>query len=247
VFNTGVTGQPIDENTNHEWEVFADFGKGLIPLPSVVRARFVNRKRDMAFNLAKSPDGNFSTVTRVGGGGAVSLLYTVDEAGQLWIGGVMQMRRNIDADKPVFNAMRGYNRPGEGNLSAALREALEESGRDDLMMPIQLKGETLNADSAMNDSLHGGGVDFFRVEVPFEALIRNEDGTFSFNTTDLTDEQRAEGIYKVLFVRGDLKTIARLADSFTVVGFTRLIADLAEEADTIDYWSDPIRPPYSVD
>jgi hypothetical protein len=32
-----------------------------------------------------------------------------------------------------------------------------------------------------------------------------------------------------------------------VVGFTRLIADLAEEADTIDYWSDPIRPPYSVD
>lgn len=246
MFNTRVTGQPIDTDTNHEWEVFADFGKGLIPLPSVVRARFVNRKRDMAFNLAKSPDGNFSTVTRVGGGGAVSLLYTIDETGQLWIGGVMQMRRNI-SDKHIFNAMRGYNRPGEGNLSAALREALEESGRNDLMTPIQLKGETLNVDSAMNDSRHGGGVDLFRVEVPFEALIQNDDGTLSFDTTDLTDEQRNEGIYKVLFIRGTIQSIARLADSFTIAGFARLLADLDEEAGVIDYWSDPIRPPYSVD
>jgi len=240
VANIDKTGNPISESTNHEWTVELDFGRGLKKFTGFTRARFVNEKRDMAFNLAKSPDGDYSNVTRVGGGGSVTALFAIDNASQLWLGGVMQTRCNIDADNPVFNLIRGYKEPNEDNLSTAIHEAIEESGREDLMYPIPMSGATLNADSAMNDSVNGGGVDFFRIEVPFEALVKNEDGTLGFNTTGLTDEQRKEGIYQVVFIRGDLQTVAHLADGFTVVGFTRLLADLY--GDLINYGSDFVQP-----
>ncbi len=233
--NIDKTGTPITESTHHEWDVELDFGRGLKKFTGFARARFVNQTRDIAFNLAKSPDGNYSNVTRVGGGGAVTVLFTIDNASQLWLGGVMQMRRNI-SDKPVFNLIRGYKEPNEDNLSTALHEAIDESGREDLMYPIRMRGETLNADSAMNDSVNGGGVDFFRIEVPFEALVKNEDGTLRFNTTGLTDKQRKEGIYQVVFIRGNLNKVAHLTDAFTIVGLARLISDLGDLL-TPDQWN----------
>jgi hypothetical protein len=242
--NTSTPFQPIDSTANNEWSVEITRNGVTERIQEFDSARFVNDKRDFDFLCAQSEDGNFVSVRRRGGGGAVSILYTMDPHGDLWIGGVMQMRRNI-SDRPIFNLMRGYNRPNEDNLSAALREALEESGRTDLMTPLRLKGETLNADSAMNDSRHGGGVDLFRIEVPFEALDQNEDAIFGttlvFDTSDLTEAQRGEGIYKVLFIRGEPTTVARFADAFTIVGFARLLADLEDEVEAIDHGPQSLR------
>lgn len=245
--NIDVKGDSIDGSTNHEWEVEVDTGNGLTLVPGATRARFINTKRDMAFNMAKSQDGNYSNVTRVGGGGAVNILYSVSPTWRLWIGGVMQRRRNI-SDIPVFNLVRGYNRPGEDNLSAALREAIEETGRDDLMTPILLPGESINADSAMNDSVHGGGVDICRIEVPYGALLPNGDGTMGFDTEGLTDEQLQEGIYKVVFKDGSkISGIAGLADGFTLSGYLRLLAYLEKETGRTVINGGEILPPYAVE
>lgn len=227
--NIDVHSEPIDDQANHEWTTEIDTGNGYETIEGVVRARFVNYKRDQQFVMGKSADGNYTNVTRRGGGGAVNVLYSISPEGRLWIGGVMQRRRNI-SDDLVFNLVRGYNRPNEDNQSAALREAIEETGRTDLMVPIRLPGESVNADSAMNDSVHGGGVDLYRVEVPFEALVQNENGTMSFDTKDLTEEQLREGIYQVVFQDGTrMSSIAGLADGFTLAGYLRLRAFLEDE------------------
>jgi hypothetical protein len=245
VKNIDTEGNPVDESTHNEWIIEVDTGQRVMSIPQFSRARFVNTKRDMAFNLAQSPDGNFSNVTRVGGGGAVNILYSVSPTWRLWVGGVMQMRRNI-ADQPIFNLIRGYKRPNEDNLTAALREALEESGRDDLMAPILLPGQSINADSAVFDSVHGGGVDINRIEVPYKALIRNVDGTMGFNTQDLTEDQRSEGIYGVVFIDGSkMSNLAALADGFTLAGYLRLMAYLEEEAGRTIVHGE-IREPYAL-
>lgn len=228
--NTSTPIVAIDSSANNEWAVEVDTGDGLETIEGVISARLLNTKRDMDFVLGQSPDGNFASVRRRGGGGAIDILHTIDPMGNLWVGGVMQRRHNI-ADEPIFNLMRGYKDPGEDMLSAAAREAVEESGREDLFHLFPLEGEVVNIDSAMNDSIHGGGVQFFRMEVPFGALTQREGDTVGFNQTALTEDQRKEGIYKVIFIRGDLSTISRLADGFTLIGFLKLLSYL-EESDS---------------
>lgn len=224
--------KPVREGTNNEWGVLADFGDGkMVPL-EVARLAVVNDKRHIALLWGESPMSNdnfrYAQAWRVGGGGAATILWSRNPEGKLYVGGIMQGRPFIGPE-PVFNVVRGFARPGEDIRDAARRELDEEVDNPDLLVPQLLTGDPVNMDSAFfaSDGDFDGTVSFFHLQVPWSLLVEQEDGTFAFEIDSVTDEKRKEAIFGAKFVPGDIANVASLADAFTIVAYTRLLAYLA--------------------
>lgn len=229
--------KPVREGTNNEWGVLADFGDGkMVPL-EVARLAVVNDKRHIALLWGESPMSNdnfrYAQAWRVGGGGAVTIMWSRDPRGCLYVGGVVQSRPFIDPDEDIFNVVRGFARPGEDVRDAALRELDEEVGNPDLLVPQPLPGEPVNMDSAFFASQGeewNGSVSFFHLQVPWSLLREQADGSFAFEIDSVTDEKRKEAIFGAKFVPGDqMIAFAGQPDAFTAIAYFRLVAYFAQQ------------------
>lgn len=223
--------RPITPDVNSEWIVYADFGDGKLVPVDVTRLVLLNEKRKIATLFGESPMSTatfrYAQTWRVGGGGAATIMWSRDPEGNLFVGGVLQNRAFIDRLNKVFNIARGFARPGEDIRDAALRELDEEVGNPDLLVPQSLPGAPVNMDSAWFDSEgdFNGTVEFFHLQVPWELLVAQDDGSYAFEVDAITEEKKKEAIFGAKFVPGE--TIPSLADGISIIGYARLLAYLA--------------------
>lgn len=83
-----------------------------------------------ALTYGLRPEGYDSWVFReTGGGGAVTLPYTIAPDGSVFVGLLMEKRPNM-GDVPVWCVIGGFVNPNESHASAQQREGSEESGLD---------------------------------------------------------------------------------------------------------------------
>lgn len=230
--NFGIkTPRPITSDVNNEWTVFADFGDGKLVKVDVTRLVLLNEKRKIATLYGESPMSTeafrYTQTWRVGGGGAATIMWSRDPEGKLYVGGVLQNRAFIDKLNKVFNIARGFSRPGEDIRDAARRELDEEVGQIDLLVPQLLPGAPVNMDSAWFESEGewSGTVEFFHLYVPWELLVPQDDGSYTFELETVTEEKKKEAIFGAKFVSGE--TIPLLADAPSIVGYARLLSYLA--------------------
>ncbi|HRF28132.1 MAG TPA: hypothetical protein PL051_00620 [Candidatus Saccharibacteria bacterium] len=225
--NQIVMPTPVTDKVNNEWVALVDFGDGKLVQIDVNRAVLLNDKRHIAMMWGESPmstsDFRYAQAWRVGGGGAATIMWSRDPEGTLYVGGVLQSRPFIDTENPVFNIARGLTAVGEAVRDAALRELDEEVNQLDLLVPLPLPGDPVNMDSAFFGSQGegwNGMVEFFHVEVPWDLLVKQDDGSFVFRIENDTVDKQKEAIFGAMFVPAT--TTTSMADAFTIIATAKL-------------------------
>lgn len=109
-----------------------------------------------------------------GGGGAVTVPYAFNEAGELFIGLLPENRKNMGGVFPCV--IGGFLDPGETHSQAQSREADEEAGL--VIKAKQLPGLPTNSNRAffVTDVAAGEGVTAYGIKIPFEFLEPNGSG-----------------------------------------------------------------------
>lgn len=105
-----------------------------------------------------------------GGGGSVTLPYTVSPYGELLVALVHEQRDNL-SDKPVWCAIGGFVDPGESHSDAQVRKTAEEAGLDSVTAS-PFTGPPIVADRLffVADILAGEGNHLYSLNVPFSML-----------------------------------------------------------------------------
>ena len=116
--------KPIPKDNARGWTVTIDgeerSGIGLIELSS--------RFGTLTYGLR--PEGYDAWAFREeGGGGVVTIPYTIDPNGNVFVGLIQEKRTNMGSE-PVLCVIGGFVDPDETHDSAQIRETAEESGLD---------------------------------------------------------------------------------------------------------------------
>ncbi len=215
------------ENTEIQQKFLASVPEGVTPgwKPSVTIIegklawmKLENEKMGVRMEYGLSPAGNYDQpiIAESGGGGAVAVPFTVNPiTGQRYLG-FLQQQRPLQSDQPLFCFPRGFKAPEETHEEAADKEFREETGEGQFTI-THLKGLPVNPNSAFFLT-RGGGVEFFAIRIPWEAL--NQDGDH-FSLAKVPESAYLERISKCWFFAEDMKWIAGLGDSFTLMGYLR--------------------------
>lgn len=107
-------------------------------------------------------------------GGPVLLGYYIGKDGQVYVTVVTQDRKLMGG--PVKNAPRGMKKVSEDAKVAAAREAGEEISGLNAVDPIEMPGMTMNMNSALFDTVHGGSVSCWAFELTGEVVVDDEQG-----------------------------------------------------------------------
>jgi ADP-ribose pyrophosphatase YjhB (NUDIX family) len=115
-----------------------------------------------------------------GGGGAVTLPYSINENGELYVGLLPEKRPNMGGIYPCV--IGGFLKPGESHAAAQSREADEEAGLN--LQAEALHGVPTNSNRAffVTDLQAGEGVNAFGMRIPFELLSEAENGSMCLKT-----------------------------------------------------------------
>lgn len=173
-------------------------------------------------------------------GGAVTVPYTVDESGQIYIGLVREYRPTM-GEESTLNVPRGMAELNEEHMATAERELNEETGYDtrkSVKRVIEL-ASGLNANSALfdNSQTHTKGISIYGVEIDTAKLSlgHDKDGSifyaFPEDTTNATHPDATEKIYGSKFV--PLNEALESKDMFTVVSVSLLLGQLLSDGEYI--------------
>lgn len=108
------------------------------------------------------------------GGGAVMMGWHKAQDGQVYVT-VLEQNRPLMGG-PVLNAPRGFKNVNEDPKVTAAREAGEEVSGINIVDVTQMEGESVNMNSALFDTVHGGSVQFCAMQLPSDVVIEDENG-----------------------------------------------------------------------
>jgi len=214
--------QPVPDEITPGWEFSPVWVDGKLRGFQLTNPRFGT------LNYGRSPAGPYDTwwFEEVGGGGSVILPYAINpETGKTYIGLLSQSRPLQDEHFSVLGVPRGYKPPEATHEEAAQQEYREETGDKSVIRPVFLDGAGGNPNNASFDTREGG-IQFYTVEVPWDALVHasGEEERYVFRDNTLTTEQKLEGIQTVAFIEDDLQKISRLGDMMTLACYVRWLA-----------------------
>jgi len=172
-------------------------------------------------------------------GSAVNVVFSVDPNGQIWIGGHLRKRANIEGGTlETFDLGGGFTNPNDKSpVATALRESLEEQGV--VIKPIT--GANL-APGIWNRLFQyvprGGGntISFIPSLVEWDSLVEAGNGRMGFknpqidlSTLDADEDtkakalKQAENAAKMVFVPA-IEIMARVQDNIVVTGAARVFS-----------------------
>jgi len=157
---------PEELEEGKRWKVKVD---GEI-VPNAEKVEISNEKYGiLEYGLHPNNYGTW-TFHENGGGGAATILYTIDPvSGKIYIGMIEASRPTLDEGK-VWEIPRGFINLGETHKQAAERETEEEVGYSGESISL---ADEVNMNSAFfNTSIRGEGVSFFTMQVDFSDLVR---------------------------------------------------------------------------
>ena len=214
--------RPIDpaEQALRKWTVELD-GKRVEPALVELASRF----GVLRYGWSVSGYDGWSC-RELGGGGVIAVPYAIKD-GALWLGVIEQVRANQGG--VVLNVPRGFLEAGEAHASAAGRELEEETGISGLV-PVELAGSPVNANSAYFETPNAGeGARFYALELDAEWLVEDTRGyrlreERIAGSAAAVAERKREQIGVLRFIAWS--EAAALSDMFTVAAVARLLAEL---------------------
>jgi 8-oxo-dGTP pyrophosphatase MutT (NUDIX family) len=203
-------------------------------IKEVKSALFKQDKMGVEIRYGQRKEGYDGVVIREnGGGGAVTIPYTIDEGGQVYVGLVHEYRTTLGGI--VANVPRGFLDKGETHAQAARREIREETGYEALTGKIEKLASGLNPNSTYFDTSHSvkEGVQIFAIFIDPEylELIAREDGTVSYAFPDHVqngaEDRTAERILGSTFL--PLAEALESRDMFTSAAAGQLLVSLLKK------------------
>lgn len=165
----------------------------------------VNNALGMSVDYGMRPEGYDGFVIREMGG-AVTLPWMTDEAGQIYVGLVEEHRPTMGEDR-TLNAPRGMANAGESRAETARREMQEETGKDIGSRAVQVaSGQNFNSTLFDNTQEHTGGVDIYTVKLATDELEldHDEEGNifyrFPSDVAGTAENKVVEKIYGTKFI-----------------------------------------------
>lgn len=222
----------LSPNDKRGWSLSVN-GKEIKGVESI---SLVHDGLNMSVDYGMRPEGYDGFVIRELGG-AVTLPWTITEAGQIYIGLVEEYRPTMGEDA-TLNAPRGMANSGESHDDTANRELKEETGKDIGGRALKMTGG-LNANSAFFDNSreHNNGVSMYSVQLDSDELELSYDDTgmlfyqFPAAVRDQAENSTVEKIYGTRFV--PLNEAFDSKDMFTVAAVGLLVRELLKNGNYI--------------
>ena len=226
---------PLVPEQKRDWSLVVN-GEEIHDVESVT---LVNTRLNMSVDYGMRPEGYDGFVIRELGG-AVTIPYTMDLNGQIYIGLVNEYRPTT-GEKSTLNVPRGMTDLGEDHKTTAERELAEETGYrlQKIGKRVVQLASNLNVNSSLFDNSReeNQGVSVYGVRVESDELVLNHDDdgslfySFPNDTTHQAESDTSELIYGSKFV--PLAEAAQSKDMFTVSAVGLLVVQLLTDGNSI--------------
>lgn len=217
----GFKIREIKDGEKHSWIVLIDGVE-----QKVGKIEIISKFGEVIYGMR--PEGYDSwCFHEQGGGGTVTIPYSLTPRGELLVGLISEKRPNM-GENPVWCAIGGFIEPKETHENANIREANEETGLD-AKKAKELPGPFINpnraffiTDSFNEDLSKREGTHFYGLEVPYDKL----DGDYKLSDPNFfTDFKKAGNIR--FFNWGD--AIKCTSDALALSGIAKLFLKIREE------------------
>jgi 8-oxo-dGTP pyrophosphatase MutT (NUDIX family) len=222
----------IQPEAPRSWDVLVNGEK----INGVESVSLINDALNMSVDYGMRPEGYDGFVIRELGG-AVTLPWTIDEAGQIYVGLVDEYRPTM-GEEHSLNAPRGMANKGENHGETARRELQEETGKDIGSRAVEM-ANNLNANSSLFDNSReeNKGVSIYSVQLSSDELELGHSDTgelfyqFPHDVRNGAENSVVEKIYGTRFVH--LNEAFNSKDMFTVTAVGLLVRELLQNGNYI--------------